>query len=125
MNENSIDHSNGLPPQQAHINAEMTQERVSGDSRPALNDGARIALDVIQRLDLFKHVTNLSAFGFTIFYIYAMKSGFNPENVFASTPSVIHVIAAIGISLSMFQLQSSSLMRVVHALGLLLLANLG
>jgi len=89
------------------------------------NDGARMALDAIQRLDLFKHLTNLSAFGFTLFYIYAMKSGFNPENVFASIPAVIHVFAAIGTSLSMFQLQGNSLMRVVHVLGLLLLANLG
>jgi len=81
--------------------------------------------DLKQANDLFKHLTNLSAFGFTLFYIYAMKSGFNPENVFASIPAVIHVFAAIGISLSMFQLQGNSLMRVVHVLGLLLLANLG
>ena len=85
----------------------------------------RHVADFAARAELFKHVTNLSAFGFTFFYIYAMKSGFNSENVFASIPAVIHVFAAIGISLSMFQLQSNSLMRVVHVLGLLLLANLG
>ncbi|UOG91792.1 MAG: hypothetical protein L3K52_16630 [Candidatus Thiothrix sulfatifontis] len=86
------------------------------------------ALHFIQTRDysvLYFWVTTAAAFGFTLFYIWNLKAGFNPSNALASTPALIHVAASIGISLLMFGMPKNSLLRIGALFSMLALANLG
>ena len=74
---------------------------------------------------IYMWTTNLLALAITCFYAYALKNDFNPVNAHASIPALVHVVAAIGISLAMFASPKLSLFRLVHLVGLMLVANLG
>lgn len=70
-------------------------------------------------------LTNILAVAITCFYAYALKGDFNPQNANASIPALVHLFAAIGISLALFTTPRLSLFRLVHLVGLMLVANLG
>jgi len=86
------------------------------------------ALQFIRTRDysiLYFWATTAAAFCLTLFYVYNLKSGFNPSNALASTPALIHVAASIGISLLMFGMPKNSPLRIGALVSMLALANLG
>ena len=74
---------------------------------------------------IYKWSTLLAAFALTALYIHIMKGEFNPLNPLSSTANVIHVLAAIGITLAMIATPDKSIMRIVQLITMLLIANLG
>jgi hypothetical protein len=74
---------------------------------------------------LYFWVTTAAAFCLTIFYVYNLKSSFNPSNALASIPALIHVAGSVGISLLMFGMPRNSLLRIFALITMLALANLG
>jgi hypothetical protein len=86
------------------------------------------ALQFIRTRDysaLYFWATTAAAFCLTIFYVYDLKSGFNPSNALASIPALIHVAGSVGTSLLMFGMPRNSLLRIFALTAMLTLANLG
>lgn len=82
-------------------------------------------LNTIQRLKLYKHITNALALGFVALYAYAFSSIAATGNYLYTIYRLFPVVAALAITLSLWRLPDNSLMRLFYLVGLYVLAWLG
>lgn len=115
MNENSIDHSTGLPQEQAHINAEMTQERVSGDSRPTLSLPSPETASAA-----YMHITNVIALVLAVYIAYETKQALTPHigNIPVLIAGSFPIVASSAIAVLTFFSERDSLLRIFYLMGI-------
>jgi hypothetical protein len=87
--------------------------------------GGKSMLDTIQRLSLFKHITNVVALGFVGFYLLTFASVAPGGNHIYTLFRLFPVIASMGITLSMWFLPDNSLLRLFYLVGLFVISWLG
>ena len=100
-------------------------QRVSDDGRPTPSDGARMALDVIQRLDLFKHITNGIGLLAVLFYAVNFSNVMASDNHIYAVYQLFPVLASLAITTTLWTAPANSLLRVLYIVGLYTISWLG
>ena len=81
--------------------------------------------NTIQRLKLFKHITNGLALGFVGLYVVAFASIASNGNHIYTIYRFFPVVASLAITLSMWRLPDNSLLRLFYLAGLFAISWLG
>lgn len=102
MNENSIDHSTGLPQEQAH-------------SRPALSLPSPETASAA-----YMHITNVIALVLTAYIAYETKQALTPHigNIPVLIAGSFPIVASVAIAVLAFFSEKDSLLRIFYLMGI-------
>lgn len=101
--------------EQAHINAEMTQERVSGDSRPTLSLPSPETASAA-----YMHITNVIALVLTAYIAHETKQTLTPHigNIPVLIAGSFPIVASSAIAVLTFFSEKDSLLRIFYLMGI-------